>query len=312
MPEQNFQLDPAQQGQRIALDAKAELYSPTEIGIPLQDNGNTFAIVGEIGINDNTKTTTAEAAIISVTGENEVQSLFLVGIVKDEQGRTSIANGNWTYLTPGEEFTVGRPDPKNPGGPEFIDGKTLVGTDFNIGVSRSHTKIKFEDGQVTIDDESINHTTLKGQEILNSREQVQTKFSRFATGSQVKVEIVMNDKPNLITAVPKSKDDFDKITIDIAAAKTAELNAKLAPISEELKKLTSGLPESDSIKLFRYSDSKSQKREAQQRSDGDMSIAYGSNIAEAYNSLSPRGKEVADQYDALIQRKEAITDRYSN
>jgi pSer/pThr/pTyr-binding forkhead associated (FHA) protein len=301
-----------QRGQDVELATAHTLYNPAEIGIPEVSAGNRFSVVGEIALpgQGGDGSDDAETALVRMDTQHGMSELFLVGLMRDAQGNRVVVPGkSWVTLKEGVGFVVGRGDGTDDA--RLLDGARLFGTDMPDTVSRRHATIKYEHGTVTIHDTSSNGTIVKGERPQPAERSATRVVSKLAVGHVASVGQVRASGAAMIDSadVPRTPQDMDRIAADREASRQAEIKAQLAEVDQELEALKQGLSERDSIALWKYASGIINKREAQQRGDGQDSYNQERLAGEGLREMSPKAREIKDDYRWLMERNSRLLDQ---
>jgi hypothetical protein len=276
-----------QKDEVVALSTAFELYDPSVIGIPASDRGNSFSIVAEIGLNSEAElginvSKYVDIALVKMLDPSMKESLFMVVLHDDKKvgKKYPIPGVQWVELPKDRDVVIGRANLNPDENRAFVDGKRLTGIDFPDGISRTHTKIKYTDGAVVVEDKSFNGTSVRGQESA------------------------------IISSVPKTAQEATAMLTSQLDRVREEHNASimraLEAIDVKIGQIRDQLSAEDGINLWRFSDSMIGKREAQQMGDGESSYRFEERAMQYHDALSPEAKQVASTYTHLMEEKARI------
>lgn len=250
------------------IDVNKEIYAQSEIGLPAEDENYQYSVVGEVGLGDESNGT-ALSLMRAINKKKGTADLFVAGLLKNHQGDKEIAGG-WVHIPADTLIVIGR-KPAQEGEAQKISGKKLFGVEFPSDISRKHLAIKLSgNGQLEVEDSSKNGSRLQG----NLVEQTGSETG----GTQ--------DEP--LTPKPVEKE--------------VSREDEMQSIAARIKEIEAGLSEADSLALWRYWSGLANKREAQQRGDGQDSYNQERVASNGYNSMSPQALAVAEEYRTLADR----------
>lgn len=277
---------------RVQIDVHEEVYHPSELGLPVEDEEHQFSIADELTLGGSMDQSVSLALIRTVSKKTGLAELFVAGIAKDQQGNKTI-QGAWESLSPDMTYTVGRGSAQE--GQAKINGTKLLGSEFPQTVSRNHLTLELtKEGKLSIEDSSTNAT-----ESVAARKQ-----SRESGHS------------DLIDYVPKGKGEatamLEQSRLEKLQPKIDNIDAQIAQAEERLAHMEEQFSDEDSHNLWQFAFHKHQQGAEQKMGHANTAKAHEQVAGKAYTALPADARAVAEQFRYVFDQKTALLARRAN
>ena len=301
------------EGESVIIDSNYDAFSVDDIGLSVDERTTEGAgVVAKVV--DDTIGTDVEAkvgisfSVVRIKEKSGVDTFHMVSDKVDNEGNTI---KNYITLAKGVKFTIGRLNAGSPEDGHMIDGKELVGENFSDSISRKHLTVELTDNGLEIKNLSRNGTSVEGVKVADERfRPISSQGVMQSSGVEVNAVPEESSEKVLIDKVPKSQEDLDEIRKSRLEEQNRPIKEQLDSVEQEFAEFKSQFTEDETLNMWKYAAGMMNKREAQQRGDGQGSYAEEMNAGEGLtglrNTSDPQRRQellsAADKYMSYMQQ----------